>query len=199
MVVGRCIEFEACRYNRAMIKSELVLRLMPYVEFFPVCMEAEHEDGRPSRPGEHSARRGPSCSAPHRKGPDGDGFALHQEAPGEPPGRGRLPAQGSLSLLRNKGRSGVSARRGKGDAHRKIVRNIRPGGFGRPFPVGGGGRGPFAQRTHGGPLPHPHLHLGPLPGVPGEGNAQSVQWTSTPCTSCCPWATIRRPCGGWVA
>lgn len=50
MMGGRCIEFEACRYDRAMIKSELVLRLMPYVEFFPVCMGADMGMGGPRDP-----------------------------------------------------------------------------------------------------------------------------------------------------
>jgi len=50
VVVSRCIEFEACRYNGAMIKSEFLLRLMPYVEFLPVCMEADMGLGVPRDP-----------------------------------------------------------------------------------------------------------------------------------------------------
>ncbi|MHC1710488.1 MAG: YbgA family protein [Methanomassiliicoccales archaeon] len=50
VVISRCIEFEACRYNGAMIKSEFVLRLMPYVEFLPVCMEADMGLGVPRDP-----------------------------------------------------------------------------------------------------------------------------------------------------
>jgi uncharacterized protein YbgA (DUF1722 family)/uncharacterized protein YbbK (DUF523 family) len=50
VVISRCIEFEACRYNGAMIKSEFVLRLMPYVEFMPVCMEADMGLGVPRDP-----------------------------------------------------------------------------------------------------------------------------------------------------
>lgn len=50
MVISRCIEFAACRYNGAMIQSEMVLRLMPYVEFLPVCMEADMGLGVPRDP-----------------------------------------------------------------------------------------------------------------------------------------------------
>lgn len=50
VVISRCIEFEACRYNGAKIKSDLVLRLMPYVEFLPVCMEADMGLGVPREP-----------------------------------------------------------------------------------------------------------------------------------------------------
>jgi uncharacterized protein YbgA (DUF1722 family)/uncharacterized protein YbbK (DUF523 family) len=50
VVISRCIEFEACRYNGAMINSEFVLRLMPYVEFLPVCMEADMGLGVPRDP-----------------------------------------------------------------------------------------------------------------------------------------------------
>lgn len=50
VVISRCIEFEACRYNGAMINSETVLRLMPHVEFLPVCMEADMGLGVPRDP-----------------------------------------------------------------------------------------------------------------------------------------------------
>lgn len=50
MVISRCIEFAACRYNGAMVKSDTVLRLMPYVEFLPVCMEADMGLGIPRDP-----------------------------------------------------------------------------------------------------------------------------------------------------
>jgi len=50
VVISRCIEFDACRYNGSKIPSELVLRLMPYVDFLPVCMEAEMGLGVPRDP-----------------------------------------------------------------------------------------------------------------------------------------------------
>ncbi|KAF5057749.1 hypothetical protein DSECCO2_353770 [anaerobic digester metagenome] len=50
VVISRCIEFDPCRYNGAMINSEFVLRLMPHVEFLPVCMEADMGLGVPRDP-----------------------------------------------------------------------------------------------------------------------------------------------------
>lgn len=50
VVISRCIEFANCRYNGARIPSDLVLRLMPYVEFLPVCMEADMGLGVPRDP-----------------------------------------------------------------------------------------------------------------------------------------------------
>lgn len=50
VVISRCIEFDSCRYNGAMINSEFVLRLMPHVEFLPVCMEADMGLGVPRDP-----------------------------------------------------------------------------------------------------------------------------------------------------
>jgi uncharacterized protein YbgA (DUF1722 family)/uncharacterized protein YbbK (DUF523 family) len=41
IVVSRCIEFASCRYNGAMIPSEVVRSLTPHVEFVPVCPEVE--------------------------------------------------------------------------------------------------------------------------------------------------------------
>ena len=50
LVISRCIELEPCRYNGARISSELVRRLMPYVELVPVCMEADMGLGVPRDP-----------------------------------------------------------------------------------------------------------------------------------------------------
>jgi len=50
VVISRCIEFEACRYNGSKIPSEIVLRLMPYVDFLPVCMESDMGLGVPRDP-----------------------------------------------------------------------------------------------------------------------------------------------------
>ena len=49
-VLSKCIEFEACRYNGAMIPSEAVKLLMPHVEFIPVCPEVEIGLGVPRHP-----------------------------------------------------------------------------------------------------------------------------------------------------
>ncbi|HUT28082.1 MAG TPA: DUF523 and DUF1722 domain-containing protein [Methanomassiliicoccales archaeon] len=50
VVISRCIEFEACRYDGAKIPSLFVLKLMPYVDLFPVCMEADIGLGVPRDP-----------------------------------------------------------------------------------------------------------------------------------------------------
>lgn len=41
IVLSRCINFEACRYNGLMIKSAIVKKLEDYVEFITVCPEVE--------------------------------------------------------------------------------------------------------------------------------------------------------------
>jgi uncharacterized protein YbgA (DUF1722 family)/uncharacterized protein YbbK (DUF523 family) len=41
VVVSKCLEFAACRYDGARISSEFVRRLTPHVEFLPVCPEVE--------------------------------------------------------------------------------------------------------------------------------------------------------------
>ncbi len=50
VVISRCIEFDPCRYNGNKIPSELVLRLMPYVDFLPVCVETDMGLGVPREP-----------------------------------------------------------------------------------------------------------------------------------------------------
>ncbi|CAM4248870.1 hypothetical protein BAMA_06490 [Bacillus manliponensis] len=41
VVVSKCLEFEACRYNGDVITDATVRNLQPYVEFLPVCPEVE--------------------------------------------------------------------------------------------------------------------------------------------------------------
>jgi len=50
IVVSRCLEFAACRYDGSKIPSEVVRSLMPYVEFTPVCAEMEIGLGVPRDP-----------------------------------------------------------------------------------------------------------------------------------------------------
>ncbi len=47
VVVSKCLEFEACRYNGDVIRDETVQRLVPFVEFVPVCPEVEIGLGTP--------------------------------------------------------------------------------------------------------------------------------------------------------
>lgn len=50
IVISKCIEFEACRWNGAMIKSHIVEKIKDYVDFYPVCPEVEIGLGIPREP-----------------------------------------------------------------------------------------------------------------------------------------------------
>ena len=50
VVVSKCIEFDSCRYNGLMISSDMVRRLIPHVDFRPVCPEVEIGLGIPRDP-----------------------------------------------------------------------------------------------------------------------------------------------------
>lgn len=50
VIISKCIEFEACRWNGLMIKSEFVEKLKNYVDFYPVCPEVEIGLGIPRDP-----------------------------------------------------------------------------------------------------------------------------------------------------
>jgi uncharacterized protein YbgA (DUF1722 family)/uncharacterized protein YbbK (DUF523 family) len=41
ILVSRCLEFEACRYDGGKIKSDFIKRLKPFVEFVTICPEVE--------------------------------------------------------------------------------------------------------------------------------------------------------------
>jgi len=47
VVISRCIEFDHCRYDGSMIKSDFALALKPFVDFIPVCPEVEMGLGVP--------------------------------------------------------------------------------------------------------------------------------------------------------
>ena len=50
VVVSKCLEFEACRYNGERISSSFIERLDPHVRFRPVCPEVEIDLGTPRDP-----------------------------------------------------------------------------------------------------------------------------------------------------
>ena len=50
LVVSRCLGFEACRFDGAMLGDGLVTALQPFVEFRPVCPEADIGLGTPRDP-----------------------------------------------------------------------------------------------------------------------------------------------------
>ena len=41
VVISKCIEFDFCRYNGEIIRSDVVAELKPFLEFLPVCAEME--------------------------------------------------------------------------------------------------------------------------------------------------------------
>ncbi len=50
VVLSKCLEFEACRYNGQVIPDTFVKRIEPYVNFKPVCPEVEIGLGVPRDP-----------------------------------------------------------------------------------------------------------------------------------------------------
>jgi len=50
LVLSKCLELEACRYNGVAIRTPLVTRLAPHVELVPVCPEVEIGLGVPRDP-----------------------------------------------------------------------------------------------------------------------------------------------------
>ncbi|TXT62616.1 MAG: Cytoplasmic protein [Promethearchaeota archaeon] len=50
IVISKCIEFDRCRYNGAIISSDIVKVLKNFVEFIPVCAEVEIELAVPRDP-----------------------------------------------------------------------------------------------------------------------------------------------------
>jgi uncharacterized protein YbgA (DUF1722 family)/uncharacterized protein YbbK (DUF523 family) len=50
IVISRCIEFDNCRYNSQIIRSDFVNSLKPYVNFIPICPEVEVGLGVPRHP-----------------------------------------------------------------------------------------------------------------------------------------------------
>ena len=50
IIISKCIEFDFCRFNSQIIRSEIVRKLKPHVEFLPVCPEVEIGLGVPRDP-----------------------------------------------------------------------------------------------------------------------------------------------------
>lgn len=50
VVISKCLEFDACRYNGQVIPYDLVAELSPFVEWVPVCPEVEIGLGVPRDP-----------------------------------------------------------------------------------------------------------------------------------------------------
>ena len=41
IIISKCIEFDFCRFNSQIIRSEIVSKLKPHVKFLPICPEVE--------------------------------------------------------------------------------------------------------------------------------------------------------------
>jgi uncharacterized protein YbgA (DUF1722 family)/uncharacterized protein YbbK (DUF523 family) len=50
IVISRCIEFDNCRYNSQIIRSDFVKKLKPHIDFITVCPEVEVGLGIPRLP-----------------------------------------------------------------------------------------------------------------------------------------------------
>lgn len=50
VVISKCIEFDSCRWDGAMIHSKIIQKLKPLVEFIPICPEVEIGLGVPRKP-----------------------------------------------------------------------------------------------------------------------------------------------------
>ena len=50
IVISKCLEFDACRYNGASINDKIVRSLKKHVQFIPVCPEVEIGLGTPRDP-----------------------------------------------------------------------------------------------------------------------------------------------------
>lgn len=50
VVISKCLNFEACRYNRQMISFDLIAKLRDHVTFLPICPEVEIGLGIPRDP-----------------------------------------------------------------------------------------------------------------------------------------------------
>ena len=50
LVLSKCLEVEACRYNGQLIRSSVIRLLQPFVDFLPVCPEVEVGLGVPRDP-----------------------------------------------------------------------------------------------------------------------------------------------------
>ncbi|MBI4398245.1 MAG: DUF523 domain-containing protein [Candidatus Omnitrophica bacterium] len=50
VVLSKCLEFEACRYNGQVIPDSFIKKLIPHVDFMPVCPEVEIGLGTPRAP-----------------------------------------------------------------------------------------------------------------------------------------------------
>ncbi len=86
VVLSRCLELEACRYNGQGVRSTVVRLLEPHVEYVPVCPEVEIGLGVPRDPIRiervASGESGSGAAAGGDRADDADGLRLVQPSTG---------------------------------------------------------------------------------------------------------------------
>lgn len=50
IIISKCLEFDACRYDAKIINNQYIEKLKPFIEFKPICPEVEIGMGTPRRP-----------------------------------------------------------------------------------------------------------------------------------------------------
>ena len=50
IIISKCLEFEACRYDGQMVNNKYIKKLKKFIEFKPVCPEVEIKMGTPRHP-----------------------------------------------------------------------------------------------------------------------------------------------------
>lgn len=80
VVLSKCLELEACRYNARTIRSSVMRLIEPYVAFIPICPEVEIGLGVPRDPIRLVADRGGAGTGDDDR-PDDDGGPDYDPAP----------------------------------------------------------------------------------------------------------------------
>ena len=50
VIISKCLEFEACRYDGQIINNKYINKLKPFIDFIPICPEVEIDMGTPRKP-----------------------------------------------------------------------------------------------------------------------------------------------------
>jgi len=100
VVVSKCLEFAACRYNGAMISDPFVRQLKAHVDFQPVCPECEIGLGVPRDPIRIVEAGGARHFEPTREGPVAPPpSAVRESGCGSAPPRAAVPQYSDMLLV----------------------------------------------------------------------------------------------------
>ena len=197
VVVSKCLEFEACRYNGERISASFIEQLEPHVRFRPVCPEVEIGLGTPRDPiriylrGErkalyqpatrrHLTRKMNAFSGRYLEGlEEVDGFILKAKSP-------------SCAITDAKifptAAAGDHAALGPG-----LFAEAALEAFGSRAFVDETGLNDAALARVSSPESSPS----PPSAKPGNQAASTASPATTQRTSSCSWPAIRRPCARW--